>query len=188
MTESFTAPVQPGTNGASRPAVPTAKRLVQKFPDPSEMFSPTDVPTEQSPQTWYTCHDFPDAADNTKLVTFELVGATTAKTMTFTISHTDNRTLTFPDATDTLVGKATTDTLTNKTLTAPTITAPAITGWTTSPVGEGIAQWVSVSITNAEMLALRAVPKTLVAAPAVVRRMLRRCGSSTPGRSSASRP
>jgi hypothetical protein len=34
---------------------------------------------------------------------------------------TADRTLTFPDATDTLVGRATTDTLTNKTLTSPTV-------------------------------------------------------------------
>ena len=60
-----------------------------------------------------------DAADPTKKLTIELVGATTAKTTTLTFSHTDDRTITFPDATDTLVGKATTDTLTNKTLTAP---------------------------------------------------------------------
>jgi hypothetical protein len=49
---------------------------------------------------------------------FELDGATTGKTMTLTHSHTDDRTLTFPDATDTLVGKATTDTFTNKTIDA----------------------------------------------------------------------
>lgn len=41
-----------------------------------------------------------------------------------TISNTG--TLTLPTATDTLVGRATTDTLTNKTLTAPTLTAPAL--------------------------------------------------------------
>lgn len=58
-----------------------------------------------------------DGADNTKLMTFELVGATTAKTMTLTSSHTNDRTITLPDATDTLVGKATTDTLTNKRIT-----------------------------------------------------------------------
>ena len=60
-----------------------------------------------------------DAATPSKLLTFELVGATAAKTMTFTSSHTDNRTITFPDATTTLVGTDTTDTLSNKTLTAP---------------------------------------------------------------------
>ena len=64
--------------------------------------------------------------DTSKIVVFSTSGATTAKTLTLTSAHTDNRTLTLPDATDTLVGRATTDTLTNKTLTSPTLTTPAL--------------------------------------------------------------
>lgn len=61
--------------------------------------------------------------DTTKAVQFTSSGATTAKTLNFATSHTDNRTLTLPDATDTLVGRATSDTLTNKIITALQITA-----------------------------------------------------------------
>jgi autotransporter-associated beta strand protein len=68
-----------------------------------------------------------DTSDLSKDLTFTLSGATTAKTMTISSSHTDDRTITLPDATDTLVGLATTDTLTNKTLTSPTITSGVLT-------------------------------------------------------------
>jgi len=54
----------------------------------------------------------------TKTAGFDLSGATADKKLTMTSAHTDNRNVTFPDATDTLVGKATTDALTNKTLDA----------------------------------------------------------------------
>lgn len=48
--------------------------------------------------------------------------------------------------------------LSNKTLVSPTISgSPA--------ASDGVTQFVEVSLTNAEMLALRASPKTLVAAP-----------------------
>lgn len=52
----------------------------------------------------------------TKRLKVLLSGATAGKTMTLASAHTDDRTVTLPDATDTLVGKATADVLTNKTL------------------------------------------------------------------------
>ena len=52
----------------------------------------------------------------------------TNKTLTTPIisSISNTGTLTLPTSTDTLVGKATTDTLTNKTLTSPTLTTPVL--------------------------------------------------------------
>jgi hypothetical protein len=74
----------------------------------------------------------------TSTITME---GSTANDFELTLSAGDptaDRTLTFPDATDTLVGRATTDTLTNKTLTTPTINGPTITDTGQTPTIHGI--------------------------------------------------
>ncbi len=65
-----------------------------------------------------------DATDNTKQLTFD-IGGTTGTATTITSSQTANRTLTLPDATDTIIARTTTDTLTNKTITGATNTVDA---------------------------------------------------------------
>jgi len=63
---------------------------------------------------------FCDNLDNSKIVRMSIVGATASTTTTLAFNQTVNRTITYPDATDTLVGLATTDTLLNKSLKADT--------------------------------------------------------------------
>jgi hypothetical protein len=53
-------------------------------------------------------------------------GSTSGTTTVQATAVAGTTTLTLPAATDTLVGKATTDTLTNKTLTTPTLTSPIV--------------------------------------------------------------
>ena len=73
-----------------------------------------------------------DATDATKAIKFDVAG-TTAITGTIATAFTTAKTLSLPDATDTLVGRATTDTLTNKTLTTPVISTITNTGTLTLP-------------------------------------------------------
>ena len=74
--------------------------------------------------------------DRTKEVAIEAdVASTTGTRTTIKAKQTANRSIDLPDADDTLVGKATTDTLTNKTLTSPVINSP--TGIVKGDVGLG---------------------------------------------------
>jgi hypothetical protein len=67
-----------------------------------------------------------DSVDATKRLMFNAAGGTTNTRTMLSSTQTVDRTISLPDATDTLVGKATTDTLTNKTLTSPTLTTPIL--------------------------------------------------------------
>ena len=58
--------------------------------------------------------------------TTKFAGSTSGTTTVQATAVAGTTTLTLPAATDTLVGKATTDTLTNKTLTSPTLTTPVL--------------------------------------------------------------
>jgi hypothetical protein len=60
------------------------------------------------------------------VASFAFSGSTSGSTTVQATAVAGSTTLTLPAATDTLVGKATTDVLTNKTLTSPTINTPTI--------------------------------------------------------------
>ncbi len=82
-------------------------------------------------------------------IAFTVVGGGTDHTLTLinTVTTADI-TLTWPNATDTLVGRATTDTLTNKTLTQPVISAPTMTGaWTITNL-DVTGTWVDLGIVS----------------------------------------
>ena len=84
---------------------------------------------------------------------FEGATADAYETTLTTVDPTADRTVSLPDATDTLVGKATTDTLTNKTLTSPTLTTPVLgtpsSGTLTSCTGLPLAGLVATTVSRA---------------------------------------
>lgn len=98
-----------------------------------------------------TTVSFVNVADNTKQLSLSITGATTGKTMTVVSSHSNDRTLTLPDTTDTLVARNTTDTLTNKTLIAPIMSSFVNSGTYTLPSGSSdtiVARNTTDTLTN----------------------------------------
>ncbi len=92
---------------------------------------------------------------------FGIAGGTTAKTLTvsntLTLAGTDGTTMTFPTATDTVVGIGATQTLTNKTLTAPAINGTVTTTGLTLPAftaGGNITGSGALSVTSGGATAL----------------------------------
>lgn len=67
-----------------------------------------------------------DASDATKLIVKDLSGQTTGTTLTLASIITANRTITFPDVSMTVAGRANTETLSNKTLASPLISGGSV--------------------------------------------------------------
>jgi len=76
-----------------------------------------------------------DNSTSSKVINFLVSGATASTSTQLTCVQTANRVITFPDATTTLIGVDTTDTLTNKTLTLPVIVSISNSGTVTLPTG-----------------------------------------------------
>lgn len=74
-----------------------------------------------------------DGTDFNKGIRFRSSGSASSTITLIDAVSTAGRVITLPDATDTLVGRATTDTLTNKTLTTPVISTITNTGTLTLP-------------------------------------------------------
>lgn len=109
---------------------------------------------------------FVDVSDNTKAVQINVTG-TTAITGTIQTAFTTAKTVSVPDATDTLVGKATTDVLTNKTLSDTTTTIVAVADstkgfrWVVSGT-TGIVGFFATAFTTAKTLTFPDITDTIV--------------------------
>jgi hypothetical protein len=93
-----------------------------------------------------------DLSDSTKKVELN-PGGTTGTKSTLTFAQTSDRVLTFPDASTTLVGTDTTQTISNKSYTAPTFTGTITTPLTASrALATGASSELAVSATTATEL------------------------------------
>jgi hypothetical protein len=121
----------------ARNAANSADINIVKVDSNDEIYFGADISNAQFEDDGFT---IVDNADNTKKVAFQVSGVTTGTT----------RTLTIPDADDTIVGLAATQTLTNKTLTTPVIASISNSGTITVPTGTDtlVARATTDTLTN----------------------------------------
>lgn len=93
-----------------------------------------------------------DSSDNTKQILFNAVGSTGTNT-TLTSSQTVNRVLTLPDASDSLVGKATSDAFTNKDVTDASNNVLARGLWNGSGTGSVSVYASALPVTGQALIA-----------------------------------
>lgn len=112
----FTVEVSDGVNAViGYDSTLTSRFAIGEVGSLKEIVDVSSIQTLTNKKLSDTTTSFVDSVDPTKSVVIDVAG-TTGKKTTILSSQTVDRTLTLPDATDTLVGKATTDTLTNKSL------------------------------------------------------------------------
>jgi hypothetical protein len=81
---------------------------------------------------------------------------------------TNTGTLTLPTSTDTLVGRATTDTLTNKTLTTPVVTNPTITNYVETVYTANTSTALTISLANGTVQILTLTANATITMPTAV--------------------
>jgi len=95
---------------------------------------------------------FVDDADTSKRIGFDVSGATTITTLTLASAQTDNRTITFPDVSDTVVTLNATQTLSNKTLVTPIIGTIFSTSLNSITVPTGITSIMALQSAGAHLV------------------------------------
>ena len=127
------AVLKTGTTASAVNEVTITNNITAQAPHVSATGTDTNISLHLAPKGTGKYVVVENGTDGTKQIAIGVAGAATATTTYFNAAQTANRTITLPDATDTLVGRDTTDTLTNKTLTSPVISTITNVGTLTLP-------------------------------------------------------